>query len=243
MNVVNGYHITGNSISFGIDREVVLFDDKLYDILWNNGLEEFCMMDQTQYGIENRYRSKHLTSVGFVGAIPFGLLTRVESISLIMGSGGPLDLSKFSNLKSLKIQCQHEKLTSIRLPSLLTDLYMSNANFGIEVLELPPGLLSLTLIKCGIKTFDGESLPKSLKSLRISSNEISEFQCSLPILENLNLSHNRIMQIDLNTPRLLNLNISGNYLISMPEIPSSIKTLNVASKNIDISAIRNLPAS
>lgn len=243
LRVANSYNIMENANCSGMRFLPIFSDFILRNILSNNRIEEFSVIDRLHSGIEDLYRSEHLTAVGFVGDLPSGLPTSIKSLS-ILGGTVPQDLFNFSNLRSLKIQRPKNKLNSVTLPSLLTKLYIRNArNSQVELLEIPPGLLSFTLRECGITKFNSESLPNSLTKLIISGNEITDFQCSLPQLENLNLSDNCIKQISLNAPQLVDLNISGNELISMPKIPSSVKILDVSCNEIDITTIRNIPSS
>ena len=168
------------------------------------------------------------------------------------------DWTSFTHMTSLTILGLPGEIDALELPPNLLKLSITYALFNdINSISFPPGIVDLELSSCGIKLTDGWLKPARLKQLSLAGNRLTSFKAFLPCCEYLSLEGDSSLKvleieapvlehIELRYPELtLNLKLPDSLqvliiytiylkLTDMPELPSSLKVLNLEGSAVVI---------
>ncbi|KAI9139491.1 hypothetical protein BKA69DRAFT_1038969 [Paraphysoderma sedebokerense] len=119
------------------------------------------------------------------------------------------------------------------LPSRLEELIVTDSpNFVKRHPELPSNLISLRLGNCDIASLPPNYLPKTLRLLDLSNNQLTTMSQLPPCLEDLDLMHNKLAKIPDLPTTLVDLDLSHNALTELPELPPRLESLRCSHNQI-----------
>ncbi|MBA0725810.1 hypothetical protein Golax_022368, partial [Gossypium laxum] len=133
------------------------------------------------------------------------------------------------NLSETQIE---EVCLSLDTPSNLQSLNMSGSRVKFVSIKME-SLRNLNLSYCPIVKFP--EIPRSLKKLNLSGTQIEEVSLSLDSLVNLqtlDMSCSRVKNLSIKMESLCDLNLSHCPMIEFPEIPRSLRELNLSGTQI-----------
>ncbi|KAK8334443.1 hypothetical protein V6Z12_A10G271200 [Gossypium hirsutum] len=146
------------------------------------------------------------------------------------------------NLSETQIE---EVCLSLATPSNLQSLNMSGSRVKIVSIKME-SLRDLNLSHCPIVKFP--EIPRSLAKLNLSGTQIEEVSLSLDSLFNLqtlDMSCSRVKSLSIKMESLCDLNLSHCPMIEFPEIPRSLRELNLSGTqikeaNLSLDSLNNL---
>lgn len=170
--------------------------------------------------------------------------THLSSLTLWEPSSNINSCKLPPKLLNLKLFEPTGEIENLKFPPNLLKLSISLAKFkDFAKVDFPAKLVDLELLNCDIKLTVGWLIPAQLKRLSLASNKLSSFHAVLPCCEFLCLSGNYIRSVQIEAPVLEHIDLSENLLTSFPTLPNRLKVLILSYNRLYVSQIPELPSS